>query len=165
MPISKKTRVSKPRIPISLPTSEPVPLPIQIKLGTFYLVRSIETHKRVTELFDAFQYDITDAKHWLWLLQIFSDRYFERSRGRPVKWSESSRAQLLFDLYCLGKFQGKVAGDARGQAKLLKEHHKLNPFYKNLSETEIYKNLLKANSEDKERWRVYGAAIEKEMGF
>jgi hypothetical protein len=161
----RKPAASKPKIPLPLEIPEPFPLPIRINLKTVYIVPSIETHKRVVELFDAFKYDITNVNHWLWLLQNFSDRYFERRRGRPTKWNETTRAQLLFDLYMLGKFQGKVAGDTKGQAKLLKEHHKLDPFYKNLSETEIYKNLLEANSEDEERWRVYSAAILKEMGF
>ena len=142
-----------------------MPLPIRIELKAVYIVPSIKTHKRIVDLFDAFKYDITNADHWLWLLQNFSDKYFGRQRGRPAKWNESSRAQLLFDLYMLEKFQGKIAGGAKGKARLLKEHHRLDPFYKNLSETEIYKNLLKANSEDEERWRVYSAAIEKEMGF
>src|SRR5579871_6541701 len=101
----RKPAASKPKIPLPLETPEPFALPIRIELGTVYIVPSVERHKRVVELFDAFKYDITNVNHWLWLLQNFSDRYFQRGRGRPAKWNEASRAQLLFDLYTLEKFQ------------------------------------------------------------
>ena len=40
------------------------------------------------------------------------------------------------------KRRGKSSDNAREQAHLLKENFKLDPFYKSVSETEIYKNLL-----------------------
>ena len=127
---------------------------------------SIETHKRVVDLFDAFKYDITNADHWLWLLQKFSDKYFERRRGRPAKWNESSRARLLFRSLHAWKISREGSPRHESAGQIIKGASQARSILqKSLKRPKMYKNLLKANSEDQERWRAYGAALEKKWDF
>ncbi len=162
MPTSKKFQESsQDSSPVAFARS--MPLPIRIELKAVYIVPSNQTHKRIVDLFDAFKYDITNADHGFGYYKISPINTSADSGGVPLNGMNSSRAQLLFYLYMLyppwsntlNNFKGRYRADAcKRKARFLKEHHRLDPFYKNLSETEIYKNLLKANSEDEERWRI-----------
>jgi hypothetical protein len=125
------------------PIKKPTPAVLKIEMGTVYVVPSVkEDHQRIVDLFEAFGYDIQNPQHWLWILSILSKGHFERRRGRPPKWKASTRSQLFVDWFSLQK-AGKLEGNRRNWAKLIKENFKLDPLYKNSSEDEIYKNLLK----------------------
>jgi hypothetical protein len=116
--------------------------PFKIDLGSIYFSPAdSDADQRIVDLFDAFGYDISNSQHWRWLLNLFSQAHFERRRGRPSKWSKSSRLKLFVDLLSLRQ-RGKFSDHKPEQARLLKENFKLDPLYKDSSEQEIYKNLL-----------------------
>jgi hypothetical protein len=147
MAISKKLIRVKPK------KTAPDPPVLKIKLETIYLVPSeFEDHQHILDLFAAFKYDIRDAQHWLHLLSILSKGYFDRKQGRPSKWNGARRSRMFADLYMLIK-EKAYRGDRKAQAKLLKEKLKLDPFYRDASEEEIRKHLLKFFREEAE-WEI-----------
>jgi hypothetical protein len=123
--------------------NQSTPAILKIEMGTVYVFPAgKEDHQRIVDVFEAFGYDIKNPQHWLWIVGILSKGHFERRKGRPPKWNASSRVQLFADWFSLQR-GGRLVGNRRNHATLIKENFKLDPLYKNSSEDEIYKNLLK----------------------
>ena len=127
-------------------------------MGTWYFVPdAIEQDRRAIKLFNEFNYDIRDPRHWRWLIDNFYDLHFgQKGRGRPTKWTKAAYSKMWFDLFWLKNEPGmgrngimqftrkEIPRSPRAQAALLKKTHPDDPLYKNSSVDEIYKNLLKA---------------------